>query len=659
MGTIPLVNFIDEDQSTFQGRFQTDDHLHLMFMMLLNMTNRPFRFKAIHGTKCYKLYDFVKNHNHPLIDENNLDNLKARRKLDFSDKVFIHHASLSNIGPTKAHRLRVAFMGGYHKVRGKAIDWKNFRRSLNKYIGPRDAQMLVDKLNDRKKHVPNFSFEYKTVNGELFRMFWVDETMKCNYIAFGDVVSFDATYRTNRYRMIFVPFTGIDHNQKSVTFGAGLLSDETFHSYTWLLTAFKQAHGKEPLMAVTDQDAALRNAIEFVFPESHHRLCMWHITQKLPGKICGDVENDSEFKKLFHKLIWNVHIGPEEFEQRWHALIGMFNLSANSWLSEMFEIRDRWIPGYFKDLPMCCLMKTTSRSESSNAFFRIHSHQGNMLVQFMLCFEAAMEKQRYTQRIADNRTFESTPVMFTALAIERFACQVYSRSIFREVVINELDGSITCSCNHFGRHGYLCRHVFCILHINFIDTIPERYISKRWRKDVIPRHLLEKRHRYGPCIEETDQLASDIHTTIEYCVNRLRNDTEKLTEFLAKVNELKKNLDDELPPEPQKSNNEDIFQKLLGVTTPNEVVVKVPKGIRNKGCGTGGARFIGPGEKAKNKAKTKQQGRSCSICFETGHNMRTCKRNKSKGKEIVAEESEDEEQAYDNDTSDHATSDTE
>ncbi|GJU41277.1 hypothetical protein Tco_1194234 [Tanacetum coccineum] len=129
-----------------------------------------------------------------------------------------------------------------------------------------------------------------------------------------------------------------------------------------------------------------------------------------------------------------------------------------------------------------------------------------------------------------------------------------------------------------------------------------------------PCHLLEKRHRYGPCIEETDQLASDIHTTIEYCVNRLRNDTEKLTEFLKQ---------------------------------------------RNKGCGTGGARFIGPGEKAKNKAKTKQQGRSCSICFETGHNMRTCKRNKSKGKEIVAEESEDEEQADDNDTSDHATSDTE
>ncbi|GKA29255.1 FAR1-related sequence 5-like protein [Tanacetum coccineum] len=202
------------------------------------------RFKAIHGTTFYKLYDFVENNNHPLVDENNMDTLRARRKLDFSDLVFIHRASLSNIGPTKSHRLRVAFMGRYQKVSGKPIDWKNFRRSLNKYIGLRDAQMLVDNMNDRKKHVPNLSFEYKTVNDELSRMFWADETMKCNYIAFGDVVSFDTTYRTNRYRMIFVLFTGIDHHQKCVTFGAGLLSDETFESYTGILTAFKQAHGK-------------------------------------------------------------------------------------------------------------------------------------------------------------------------------------------------------------------------------------------------------------------------------------------------------------------------------------------------------------------------------------------------------------------------------
>ena len=78
--------------------------------------------------------------------------------------------------------------------------------------------------------------------------------------------------------MIFVPFTGIDHHQKCVTFGAALMADETFESYIWILTRFKQVHGKVPMLAVTDQDPALRKAIEYVFLESHHRLCMWHIT---------------------------------------------------------------------------------------------------------------------------------------------------------------------------------------------------------------------------------------------------------------------------------------------------------------------------------------------------------------------------------------------
>ncbi|PWA52628.1 FAR1 DNA binding domain, Zinc finger, SWIM-type, MULE transposase domain, FHY3/FAR1 family [Artemisia annua] len=289
--------------------------------------------------------------------------------------------------------------------------------------------------------------------------------------------------------------------------------------------------------------------------------------------------------------------------------------------------------------------------------------------------------------------------MFTDLPIERHACHVYTRSIFREVqkeirkglhdcyqisvtsedgmkvcaiqqknknnesvinakvVLNGVDGSVTCSCNHFGRHGYLCRHIFCVFRINSVNQIPDMYVSKRWTKDVLPNHLLEKRHRYGPCIEETDKLADDIHASIEYCIDRIRNDAEKLTELLEKVNELKRNLDAELPIEKRKTNNEEEFQKLLGVTTPKQVIVKAPQGIRNKGCGTGGSRFIGPGEKAKSKSKTNKTSRTCSICNETGHNMRTCKKNTSKAKGIVDEDFGDEDEGSENHSSDNGSSD--
>ena len=84
--------------------------------------------------------------------------------------------------------------------------------------------------------------------------------------------------------MVFVPFTAIDNHRKCVTVAAGLLKNETTNSYIWLLKAFIKAFGKAPNIVVTDQDGAMRNAIESEFAGSKHRLCMWHITQKLPGK---------------------------------------------------------------------------------------------------------------------------------------------------------------------------------------------------------------------------------------------------------------------------------------------------------------------------------------------------------------------------------------
>nr|GFA11690.1 protein FAR1-related sequence 5-like [Tanacetum cinerariifolium] len=121
-------------------------------------------------------------------------------------------------GPTRAHRLKAALVGGYDKVRGTSTDYCNFKRCVNSFIGYRDAQM-VDKMCKRKVHVPEFCFEYYTLpSKELVKLFWADETMKCNYVAFGDVVSFDATFHTNKYGYKFVPFTGIDHNHRCVTF---------------------------------------------------------------------------------------------------------------------------------------------------------------------------------------------------------------------------------------------------------------------------------------------------------------------------------------------------------------------------------------------------------------------------------------------------------
>nr|XP_043630250.1 protein FAR1-RELATED SEQUENCE 5-like [Erigeron canadensis] len=301
------------------------------------------------------------------------------------------------------------------------------------FIGDRDAQMVVDKFRNRKVCLPEFLFDYKCDNNELIGLFWADETMKCNYKEFGDVMCFDATYKTSKYCMVFVPFTGIDNHNRCVTFGAGLLKNENIESYSWLLNVFLKSHNRQPRLVLTDQDPAMFEAVKTVMNESQQRLCMWHIMKKLPLKVCSDLLNNTDLRKRLHKLVWNVFLEPDEFENRWMSLIKEFQLEDNNWLSDMFQLRQSWIPAYFNHLPMCCLMKTTSRSESSNAFFKVFSHKSNTLVQFMLCFETAMEKQRHAQGALDDHTSRTTARMISPLAIERFAANVYTRSIFFKV----------------------------------------------------------------------------------------------------------------------------------------------------------------------------------------------------------------------------------
>ena len=53
-------------------------------------------------------------------------------------------------------------------------------------------------MNDRRDHYPNYSFEFLHDGDMLADMFWADEREKAFYVEFGEVISFDATFRTNK-----------------------------------------------------------------------------------------------------------------------------------------------------------------------------------------------------------------------------------------------------------------------------------------------------------------------------------------------------------------------------------------------------------------------------------------------------------------------------
>ncbi|KAI3743378.1 hypothetical protein L1987_61085 [Smallanthus sonchifolius] len=125
-------------------------------------------------------------------------------------------------------------------------------------------------------------------------------------MAFGNVISFDATFNTNKYKMVFVPFTGIDNHYRNVSVGVGFLASETIESYKWLLNQFLKSFGSHPKVVVTDQDPAMKQAIEQVFTESRHRLCIWHIMKKVADKVGNQISIDASRRDALQANLNNV-----------------------------------------------------------------------------------------------------------------------------------------------------------------------------------------------------------------------------------------------------------------------------------------------------------------------------------------------------------------
>jgi hypothetical protein len=62
-----------------------------------------------------------------------------------------------------------------------------------------------------------------------------------------------------------------------------------------------------------------------------------------------------------------------------------------------------------------------------------------------------------------------------------------NESTFEEecrVVGNYSEQLVTCSCGQFERAGILCIHALKVLDVMNIKSLPERYILKRWTREV-------------------------------------------------------------------------------------------------------------------------------------------------------------------------------
>ncbi|KAJ9552584.1 hypothetical protein OSB04_016629 [Centaurea solstitialis] len=134
----------------------------------------------------------------------------------------------------------------------------------------------------------------------------------------------------------------------------------------------------------------MKQAIPAVLNESKHRLSAWHIMRKMPNKVKIDKTSYAHFKKRMNRIVWSTHIEPAEFEKESVNIIEEYGLQGDGWLADLFSIREYWIFAYYKNDAMSGLMRTTSRSESSHAYFASFK---NDFVWFLRAYDASLDKQ--------------------------------------------------------------------------------------------------------------------------------------------------------------------------------------------------------------------------------------------------------------------------
>ncbi|GKD46889.1 zinc finger, SWIM-type containing protein [Tanacetum coccineum] len=115
-------------------------------------------------------------------------------------------------------------------------------------------------------------------------------------------------------------------------------------------------------------------------------------------------------------------------------------------------------------------------------------------------------------------------------------------SVYAEKGGFEVKKSAQKKTRHFLRYGFLCRHVFCVLKNCNIEVIPERYILRRWRRDLIPPALRRNTNRYGEKDEAIEKLTNEANFMVDECLFLLRKDKEQLKHFVEKLENIKKEI---------------------------------------------------------------------------------------------------------------------
>ncbi|XP_062088964.1 protein FAR1-RELATED SEQUENCE 12-like [Humulus lupulus] len=223
---------------------------------------------------------------------------------------------------------------------------------------------------------------------------------------------------------------------------------------------------KKPKTILTDQDAAMAKALRSQWPETYHRLCIWHMYQNAAKHLSSVFERFHEFATGFENYIYEYD-EECEFIEAWGNMLGYQHT-----LLRFFKHFERLIDDRrYEELKVD--FRVSQRNLAPSLPIEILNHATYVYtpvvlrmfeVEFSKAYNCAMEFCTELGAVAE---YKLTP----------------NGKYFHHTVKydSSIDGAI-CSCKKFEFAGILCSHILKVFSFRNVLKIPSQYILKRWTK---------------------------------------------------------------------------------------------------------------------------------------------------------------------------------
>nr|CAH66454.1 OSIGBa0145N07.10 [Oryza sativa] len=627
--------------------------------------------------KVWKIIRLELNHNHELSPNTEKKFLRSHKNMTEEEKKMIKTLKECNIPIRNMIAILSFLRGGLAALPYTKKDVSNVCTAINSETRNADMKQVLSYLRNKEQEDPDFYYKFQLdEENKVKNMFWADGRSIELYAEYGDIISFDTTYQTNKYNLPFAPFVGITGHGNTCLFGCAFLGDETTETFKWVFETFLTAMSeKHPQTIITDQDNAMRSAIRQVFKQTKHRNCLFHVKKNCREKT-GSTFSDKTKKDLhkdFEDIVNNC-LTREEFESLWPQMIEKYSLHNVKYFEHMWKTREQFVPVYFKT-DFCPFIQSTALSEGTNARFKRSVGPKHSVMSFMNEYESINDTIFSTEYIKDHESRTKRPdILWCRNYIEEQALQLYNLSIFEKfqeeliestrmemntikkgkiyevfialnqtkkewrprkyVVITDLpQENYSCICGKFSKDGILCCHILKVMLALEIKKIPEKYIIERWRKKERKHTSTSDRPiyngnssmlRFNVLSRKSVNIASKASKrkeTYECMLNEIENLDRKINAMLEDVPESSSHhQSNTVNNVPADETEEEITVEQEEIADPDIANTKGRKSVRQR-------RIV---EKIIEKTKN-----HCSRCGKTNHTIENCPLMQSKSRKLL------------------------